>query len=153
MALHLTCIYFKWVSDEMLLFVGIYVDDFRIISKIDIIAALNDFGFTDYCKPMSAPAAPGTKLYKTIPFGGVSESSTFPYQSAVGILRWSSHTTHPQILYAVNQCAQHNVSSNNTYDTAAKGIFRYLQGTKAKGLSFDAVMVLLRWRHSVMQTS
>jgi len=44
--------------------------------------------------------------------------------------------TYPQILNAVNQCAQHNVSPNNTHATAVKRIFRYLQGTKAKGLLF-----------------
>jgi hypothetical protein len=44
-----------------------------------------------------------------------------------------SHTTHPQILNAVNQ---HNVSPNNTHVSALKRIFRYLQGTKAKGLIF-----------------
>ena len=54
----------------------------------------------------------------------------------MGILRWFSRTTHPQILNAVNQCAQHNVSPNNTHVTAVKPIFRYLQGTKAKGLIF-----------------
>ena len=75
---------------------------------------------------MSTPAAPGTKLYKTVPSDDVSESSTFPYQSAVGILRCFSRTTHPQILYAVNQCAQHNVSLNNTHITAVKRIFSYL---------------------------
>ena len=173
------CIYSKWVSNEVLLLVGVYVDDFRIISdsqdevdklkvylaphgavevdpnkwlgltinhdviagtlsisnEFNIVTALNDFGLTD-CKPMSTPAAPGTKLYKTVPSDDVSENSTFPYQSAVGILRWFSRTTHPQILYAVNQCAQHNVSPNNTHITAAKRIFRYLQGTKSKGLIF-----------------
>jgi hypothetical protein len=173
------CIYSKWVSDDVLLLVGVYVDDFRIISdsqdevdklkaylaphgavevdsnkwlgltinhdvlagtlsisnEINIMEALNDFGLTD-CKPMNTPAAPGTKLYKTVPTDDVSESGTFPYQSAVGILRWFSRTTHPQILYAVNQCAQHNVSPNNTHVIATKRIFRYLQGTKAKGLIF-----------------
>jgi hypothetical protein len=54
---------------------------------------------------MNTPAAPGTKLYKTVPTDDVSESDTFPYQSAVGILRWFSRTTNPQILNAVNQCA------------------------------------------------
>ena len=39
-------------------------------------------------------------------------------------------------MYAVNQCAQHNVSPNNTHITAVKRIFRYLQGTKGKGLIF-----------------
>ena len=97
--------------------------------------ALNDFGLTD-CKPMNTPAAPGTKFYKTVPTDDVSESGTFPYQSDVGILRRFSRTTHPQILKAVNQCAQHNVSPNNTHVTAVKRIFRYLQGTKAKGLIF-----------------
>ncbi len=93
---------------------------------------LNDFSLTD-CKPMNTPAASVRSL--------TSESDTFPYQSAVGILRWSSRTTHPQILNAVNQCAQHNVSPNNTYVTAVKRLFRFLQEQKLKALSFDAVTV------------
>jgi hypothetical protein len=97
--------------------------------------ALNDFGLTD-CKPMNTPAAPSTKLYKTVLTDDVGESGTFPYQSAVGILRWFSCITHPQILNAENQCAQHNVSPNNTHVIAVKRILRYLQGTKAKGLIF-----------------
>ncbi len=163
----------------MLLLVGVYVDDFCIISdsqdevdklkaylapngavevdsnkrlgltinhdvlagtlsisnEINIMEALNDFVLT-YCKPTNTPATPGTKLYETVPTDDVSESGTFTYQSAVGILRWFSRTTHPQILNAVNQCAQHNVSPNNTHVIAFKRIFRYLQGTKAKGLIF-----------------
>ena len=150
----------------MLLLVGVYVDDFRIISdsqnavevdsnkwlgltinhdvlastlsisnEINTMEALNDFGLTD-CKSMNTPAAPGTKLYKTVANNDVSESGTFLYQSAVGILSWFSCTTHPQILNAVNQCAQHNVTPNNTHVTAVKRILRYLQGTKAKGLIF-----------------
>ena len=91
--------------------------------------ALNDFGLTD-CKPMNTPASPGTKLYKTAPTDVVIESGNFT--SAMGILRWFSRTTHPQILNAVNQCAQHNVSPNNTHVTAVKCIFRYLQGTKSQ---------------------
>jgi hypothetical protein len=96
-----------------------------ISNEINIMEALNDFGLTD-CKPMNTPAAPGTKLYKTVANNDVSESGTFPYQSAVGILSWISCTIHPQILNAVNQCAQHNVSPNNTHVTAVKRIFRYL---------------------------
>ena len=157
-------IYSKWVSDVVLLLVGFYVDDFRIISdlpcavevdsnkwlgltinhdilagtlsisnEIKIMEALNDFGLID-CKPMNTPAAPVTKLYKTVSTNDVSGSGTFPYQSAVGILCWFSNTTYPQILNAVNQCARHNVSPNNTHVTAFKCIFRCLQGTKARGL-------------------
>jgi hypothetical protein len=143
------CIYSKWESDDVLLLVGVYVDDFRIISdsqdEIDKLKAylaphgsvevdsnkwlgLNGFGLTD-CKPMIMPAVPGTKLYKTVRTDDVSESGTFPCQSAVEILRWFSRTIHPQILNTVNQCAQHNVSPNNTHVTAVKRVFRYLQGT------------------------
>ena len=39
----------------------------------------NDFGLSD-CKSMNTPAAPGTKLYKTVPTDDVSESGTFSYQ-------------------------------------------------------------------------
>ena len=132
------CIYSKWISNEVLLLVGFYVDEFRIISdsqdevdklkvylaphgavevdsnkwlgltinhdviagnlsisnEFNIATALNDYGLTD-CKPMSTPAASGTKLHKTVPSDDVSESGTFPYQLAVGILRWFFRTTHP----------------------------------------------------------
>jgi hypothetical protein len=106
------CIYSKWVSDDVLLLVGVYVDDFRIISdsqdevklaphgavevdsnkrfgltinhdilagtlsisnQINNMKAPNDFGLTD-CERMNTPAAPGTKLYKTVPTDDVSET-------------------------------------------------------------------------------
>ena len=91
--------------------------------------ALNDFGLTD-CKPMNTPADPGTKLYKTVPTDDVSESGTFPYQSAEGILRWFFRTK------PIHRSFMQSTNVNNTHVAAVKRIFRYLQGTKAKGLIF-----------------
>ena len=42
-----------------------------ISNEINIMEALNDFGLTD-CKSVNTPAAPGTKLYKTVPTDDVT---------------------------------------------------------------------------------
>jgi hypothetical protein len=97
--------------------------------------ALNDFGLTD-CKPMNTPAAPGTKLHKTVPTDDVSESGTFPYQSAVGILHWFSRTTHPQILYAAPNTMYHLTIPMLLLPSVYLGTYKV---QKLKALSFDAV--------------
>ena len=45
-----------------------------ISNEINIMKAHNDFGLTD-CKRMNTPAAPGTKLYKTVPTDDVSDGT------------------------------------------------------------------------------
>ena len=50
---------------------------------MNIMEAPNNFGLTD-CKPMNTPAAPGTKLYKTVPTG------LLVYLHGVGPLHWKS---------------------------------------------------------------
>jgi len=96
-----------------------------ISNELNIEEVLNDFGMTD-CKPVSTPAAPGTKLYMTVSSDDTADASTYPF----------TRTTHPQTLYAVNQYAQHCINPNSTHIQAVKRIFRYLQGTKSKALVF-----------------
>jgi len=45
--------------------------------------ALNVYGMFD-CNPFSTPAAPGTKLYETVPTDDSADASTYPFQSEVG---------------------------------------------------------------------
>ena len=60
----------------------------------------------------------------------------FPYLEAVGSLLYLAICTRPEILYAVNYCAQHSINPTSENITAVKRIMRYLIGTKEKGLVF-----------------
>ena len=73
---------------------------------MNIMEAPNNFGLTD-CKPMNTPAAPGTKLYKTVPTG------LLVYLHGVGPLYWKSQlqtvtatSTKESEYYSVGACAR-----------------------------------------------
>jgi hypothetical protein len=84
-------------------------------------------------KPVDTPAAPGTKLYKN---SSTNSTSTFPYQELLGSLLWIGRCARPDILYAINQCAQHVASFNETHVTALKRILIYLNHTKDLKMTF-----------------
>jgi hypothetical protein len=101
---------------------------------------LKSYNMTD-CVAISTPAAPGTKLQKSKPSDALGETEQdvrdqaetvafLPfYRRAVGSLLWLARTTKPEIAYAVNQCAAHNLAPNHTHVTAVKRILRYCKAT------------------------
>jgi hypothetical protein len=102
---------------------------------IDQINKINDilktYGMTD-CYGVDTPAAPGTKLIRSIR----GEVVKFPYNELLGSLLWIGRVSRPEILYAVNQCAQHAKAPNRTHVEALKRILRYLKGTINLKLKF-----------------
>jgi hypothetical protein len=167
------CMYSRW-DNGVLTLVGLFVDDFRIVSDdstvLDSIEAgfrsrfsvkvakeswwlgmkvehdrekgtlelsqattitnmLEKYGMKD-CNPQWTPAAPGSKLEKSLPDTVDPEAKDFPYREAVGSLLWLARTSRPDILYAVNQLGAHAMNPNLSHVTAVRRVLRYLKGTK-----------------------
>ena len=84
--------------------------------------------------PKELPLSPGAVLSKTA--GDRLDTSIYPYSSLVGSLLYLSITTRPDIAQAVGALARHMATPTTTHWQAAKGVVRYLQGTKTQGLTF-----------------
>jgi len=93
------------------------------IKELVTLYNLNEGKFSD------TPAAPGTKLIKHSENDGNESNINFPYRELVGSLLWIARATRPDILYAVNQLAQHVQSPDNTHIKAGKRIVSYLHTT------------------------
>ena len=86
-------------------------------------------------KPLPTPAIKiNNSNRENVLIGKIDRS--YPYLEAVGSLLYLAICTRPDILYAVNYCAQHSCSPTNTHIKAIKRIFRYLVKTKERGLMF-----------------
>ena len=59
------------------------------------------------------------------------------YASVIGVMLYLASNTIPDILFAVNQCAQFTHNTKVYTETDVKRIFWYLQGTKDNGLVFN----------------
>jgi len=96
----------------------------------DLLAEFN----MEECKPKDVPLSVGTVLTKTA--GSPLDTSKSPYSSLVGSLLYLSITTRPDIAQAVGALARYMSSPTTTHWEAAKGVARYLAGTKEMGLTF-----------------
>lgn len=84
------------------------------------------------CHPVGSPANPDVKLSKSMSPETEDEKKQMqstPYQEAVGCLMYLSHTTRPDIAYAVNSVSQYSSCYGPQHWTAVKRIFRYLKKT------------------------
>ena len=61
-----------------------------------------------------------------------------PYREAVGSLLYLANATRPDISYAVNVLSRHQIEPTENDWTMVKRVFRYLKGTKNKGLTYLA---------------
>jgi len=105
----------------------------KINCKTKIANMLETFGLRD-CKPMTTPAAPGTKLIPARQ--GTAAQEKFPYREAVGALLWIARTARPDILYATTECAKFCHAYDDTHISAVKRIFRYLKYSSDRELTF-----------------
>lgn len=100
---------------------------------------LQEFNMTD-CAPNKLPLAPGIRISKSdCPKAGSSEAEemkAIPYRSVVGSLSWVAITCRPDIAYAVTSLAKVQANPAKTHWTAAKGVLRYLAGTKDFGITY-----------------
>ena len=107
----------------------------KISQEQQIRKVLEQFNMSD-CKPASTPAEPNSKLIKSVDGEKDYDAAKFPYREAIGALLWIARTCRPDILYAVNKLGSHCNNPNTSHVTAAKRVFRYLQGTPTLGITY-----------------
>ena len=84
------------------------------------------------CNPKRTPAS--TTPLSTNPDGSPFKEE-WEYASVIGMLLYLSSNSHPDIQFAVHQCARFTHSPKQSHGEAIKRICRYLAGTKDKGLT------------------
>lgn len=57
------------------------------------------------------------------------------YASIVGMLMYLANNPHPDITFAVHQCARFTHSTKQSHENAVKKIIRYLKGTSQHGMT------------------
>ena len=67
---------------------------------------------------------------------GKPRQEAWNYASAVGMLMYLCSNAHPEIQYAVHQCARFTHCPKASHEEAVKRICRYLKGVGDKGLTF-----------------
>ena len=66
---------------------------------------------------------------------GQPMTNEFNYRSVIGKLNFLEKSTHPDIAYAVHQCARFSVDPKQSHADAVKRIGRYLKGTPNVGIT------------------
>ena len=103
------------------------------ISHERMIADLLDKYNMKDSKTKSIPLSPAIKLSKE---GMEINKQQYPYSNLVGSLMFLSVTTRPDISYTVGALARYMVQPTAVHWQAAKGVLRYLAGTKQYGITF-----------------
>ena len=97
-----------------------------------ILKVLAATGMTD-CNTRGSPAL-------STPLGtnadGPRRKDAWHYASVIGMLMYLSSNAHPEIQFAVHQCARFTHCPRASHEEAVKHICRYLQGVKDNGLMF-----------------
>ena len=84
-------------------------------------------GMTD-ARSASTPAVAGEILNKDI--GGELRKEHWNYRSVIGMLNYLVNCTHPEMSFAVHQCARFCNDPKHSHEQAVKRIIRYLLSTK-----------------------
>lgn len=92
------------------------------------------------CKPKSTPLS----SIPTATEGEELDVKVHPYSSLVGALLYLSVTTRPDIAHAVGVLARYMAAPRTGHWTTAKGVLRYLAGTRNHGLVFGTTDKTLR---------
>lgn len=95
---------------------------------------LTFFNMVD-CNPSSTPMPVGTNLFSEVNAMDFCESEK-PFQQLLGALMHLSNTTRPDISYAVSYLSRSMHKPTNYAWNSAKGVLRYLKGTKSMGLRY-----------------
>ena len=82
-----------------------------------------------------APADAGVVLTKDS--GGSSRKENRHYRSVIGMLNYLVYCTHPDMSFAVHQCARFCHDSKLIHEQTVKRIFRYLLSTKSMNRKTD----------------
>ena len=95
-------------------------------------------------KGRETPALSSILLYKD-PKGPPFDAS-FHYRSIIGKLNFLEKSTHPELAYAVHQCARFCSNPKRSHGIAIKHIGRYLLSTRDQGISTRVTRPALRGR-------
>ena len=108
---------------------GITLGQSTYITKI-----LERFGMQD-CKPQSTPIAQ-TSLENLHPASEHEQQTKHPFREVVGALMYLSICTRPDIAVVVNKLGRLVSQPTDRHWSVAKGVLRYLQGTKELSLLY-----------------
>jgi hypothetical protein len=89
----------------------------------------------DRANSVSTPLDPNIQLGPN-PDGNQGDRSNM-FARILGELQFLANTTHPDIVYAVNQLAAYTVNPSLQHTTALKRILQYLAGTKDFGITYQ----------------
>ncbi len=84
------------------------------------------------CKPNTVPLKPGKPTEEQ-----GKEGDKKLYQEIIGSLIYLAYGTRPDIAYAVTALARHMANPQEQHVTLAKGVLRYLKGTRDLGILYD----------------
>ena len=100
---------------------------------------LERFGMSDskpVATPMEDPKTPESRLEWDL--GSENEETvSVPYREAIGSLMYLMTGSRPDISYAVGKLARFCEAPKEKHWVAVKRVFRYINGTRDMGLSFD----------------
>ena len=97
---------------------------------------LGDHGMLD-CNSIKTPMETGINLVpSTIQ---ATEDDTKAYQSAIGSLMYAMTATRPDIAFAVSVLSRFSSKPDTTHWKALKRVFRYLNGTLHRGITYGGV--------------
>ena len=65
---------------------------------------------------------------------GASQTSTWEYQSIIGLINYISGSSRPKIAYATHSAAIFSANPESSHYKGVKRIIKYLKGTKENGL-------------------
>ncbi|MBW0500922.1 hypothetical protein O181_040637 [Austropuccinia psidii MF-1] len=90
-----------------------------------------------YCKPVSTPLVPSSRLN---PFSNEEANpASINYQRAVGLLNYLVSCTRPDIAFAASCLAQFLNAPSIKHENAFKHVLWYLKGTKGWGITLGNV--------------
>jgi hypothetical protein len=130
---------FKVVRGEMDYFVGfqierdhcngsIFIHQTRYIDDI-----IKRFGLEN-AHSITTPVDPHTKLSNRV--DAADSYVIVPYKEAVGCAMYATLLTRPDICYATSLVAKFQPKPKQSHWTATKRIYRYLKGTRTRGILF-----------------
>jgi len=85
----------------------------------------------------TVPIQPGNKFMLTMDKNKISDPSI--YWATIGSLLYAAIAMRPDISYAVTQLVQFSANPSTIHWNAVKYLFKYLQGTKDLGITYDNV--------------
>lgn len=119
---------------ERFLGIDIHINKNRVISLSQekfLEEVLNNFDMQE-SHPVKNPILRNVDYSKLI-----KNQTNFPFKRALGSLMWLANYTRPDITYATHYLARFQSNPTEEHWIMMKRIFRYLNGTRNSGITFD----------------